>query len=645
MRNLIRGLIKGLVPALTAVLVLVGPASHTAEAAEPGPAAPLVVVLVPGATWTNAPPRLGGWAKASLALRSVTTGRRAPDSYLTIGKGRRSGGLPADEGVGPLLPQGPGVRLSRWPALQRHDAALRYGGRLGSLGQALADHGVPLTLVAGDPAAAAAASDERGVVRRFVSGGLAAFESELRGATGVVMIQTPLDALDEVLAAGGEHCTLVVSAASPEHEPLHLGALAVSPACGLGAGRLVSSSTHQPGYVTLPDVAPTVLSLAGVSVPATVFDGGPVRVSGSTTVADLLVQDQEAIAGRRSEHPVILAMTALNVLGVLLALSRPASRRWVVAFLLALPVSTLLVMLVPWSAAGVLGGLALFVAIAGALAVVAVLSSRGDRPLLVGGLCLLTALVIGIDASTGGRLELNSPLANNAINAGRFTGMGNVPYAFFVGACIATGMLALQRWRKRALVPVVIGLGAAAVIDGAPFFGADAGGVLAAVPAFGLLVLLSWGRFSFRHVAVLSLLGVGFIGLFAVVDMAGGAGRETHLGRTLTGGRLADAMTRKGLAALHSFSGNWLGILAVVGVVVGVVLWRRVPTDRTVVAGFWAFVVAATLGTLLNDSGIAVGGAMAAVGIPVFVSLTPSGLRVTGPLRPPAVGTCVHAET
>ena len=127
--------------------------------------------------------------------------------------------------------------------------------------------------------------------------------------------------------------------------------------------------------------------------------------------------------------------------------------------------------------------------------------------------------------------------------------------------------------------------------------------------------------------------------------MVGGGAQETHIGRTLSGGRLADAVTRKGLAALQSFSGNWLGLLVLLAVVVAVVLWRRVPRERAVVAGFWAFLVAATLGTLLNDSGVAVGGAMAAMAIPVFLALVPPGLHVSGPRGHPTLEERVHAET
>src|SRR5438093_3840878 len=304
-------LIWGLISLVCPLVALAGPAGGVAEAATRAPSPPrppIVVVLAPDLTWTDAPAELGQWAKASLTLRSVSIGRRAADSYLTIGKGRRSGGLAEDESIGPLWPQGAGVQVEEWAALQRRDAEQRYGGRLGALGQVLADHRVPLTLVASDPSAAVAASDELGLVQRFVLAGASAFEPALSDPTGVVMIETPMESLDEALearAAGGDPCTVVVSTASPPREPLHLGVFAVSPACGLGAGRLVSPSTHQPGYVALTDVAPTILSLAGVPVPQTLFDGGPVRVSGSTTVADLLEQDREAIVGRRSEHPVM----------------------------------------------------------------------------------------------------------------------------------------------------------------------------------------------------------------------------------------------------------------------------------------------------------------------------------------------------
>src|SRR5437868_14410934 len=126
---------------VTAGLTLVSVAPlASAAGAGPAPLAHVVLVVVPDLRWSTMPGALTGWAKASLALDSVNRQRRI-DVYLTIGKGRRTGGLGAVAGVGPLDAAPDGVSLRLWPQFTRHDRGLRFGGRLGELGDELAGHG------------------------------------------------------------------------------------------------------------------------------------------------------------------------------------------------------------------------------------------------------------------------------------------------------------------------------------------------------------------------------------------------------------------------------------------------------------------------------------------------------------------------
>src|SRR4051794_41716232 len=59
----------------------------------------VALVVVPDLTWSNAPPALDGYAKASLSMRNAPRRSGAGDTYLTLGKGARSS-TPA--GAGPF---------------------------------------------------------------------------------------------------------------------------------------------------------------------------------------------------------------------------------------------------------------------------------------------------------------------------------------------------------------------------------------------------------------------------------------------------------------------------------------------------------------------------------------------------------------
>ena len=151
--------------------------------------------------------------------------------------------------------------------------------------------------------------------------------------------------------------------------------------------------------------------------------------------------------------------------------------------------------------------------------------------------------------------------------------------------------------------------------------GADVGGVLAAVPAYAL-VLTAWRRpLPLKRIGALALSGVLVLAAFAAFDVSRPAGSRTHLGRTLTNGDAASTFFRRELNALKSFQDStWCVVLLVV--LVGVaVLWEQLPTSRPLRVTLAAIAVASFLGTFLNDSGVSVAGAMAAMTWPALLLL------------------------
>jgi hypothetical protein len=172
---------------------------------------------------------------------------------------------------------------------------------------------------------------------------------------------------------------------------------------------------------------------------------------------------------------------------------------------------------------------------------------------------------------------------------------------------------------------VAAGLAFTVLADGAPMFGADAGGALASVPAVATLLLARRGRLRWRALAAAFAAGVCAVGGLAAWEISRPAAQRTHLGRALTGGSPAQTLLRRGLSALGSFrSSPWL-FVAVVAVVGLVALRRRLPTGAALRAGAAATGVAAVIGTVANDSGVAVGGAILFVAWAAALALAQPG--------------------
>jgi hypothetical protein len=606
-----------------AALALVGPGATAAGAAQGGDRKPAVLLLVPELRWADAPPELGDWAKTSLSLRSAHPRADAADGYLSIGKGGRSAA--PGTGVGPVVPTSEGgVRLARWEDLRRHDRSLGYSGELGALGEALARWGRPWALVADDPAAAAAVADRRGVVPRAEPGGATSVEPLLTGGTDAVVVAVPADQVGAVAsgaAAGGAGCVVVASVSSPDRNR-HLGVLATSPGCGLGQDGLTSPATHQEHLSTLVDVGPTFLAQLGVPRPAG-MGGSPAEPSGPVSVADLVERDERVVVADRARAPFIWLFVLLHAAGAAVALRRRWFRPAVAYGLLAVPPTSFLVMAVPWWRWGAGGAVVAGAAIAATLAVVAAILGRRDVRLGLGFLAAVTAAVVGIDALFGGQLEIDAPFGNSPVVAGRFYGVGNIGSGFLAAAILLAAGLALDRWGTRALPASGTAMAAGVVAGGAPWFGADVGGVLSAVPAYGTLAL-GWrrGRPSARLVLPLVAATLLVLAVFVAVDLSRPAVSRTHLGRVV-GDDLVGDVTRKAGKALATVKSPLPLVILIGGVVLARTV-RRLDSRPALQATAWALGVAGVLGSVLNDSGLLVGAAVMAMAWPALMVLAPS---------------------
>jgi hypothetical protein len=166
-------------------------------------------------------------------------------------------------------------------------------------------------------------------------------------------------------------------------------------------------------------------------------------------------------------------------------------------------------------------------------------------------------------------------------------------------------------------------MGAVLVVLGLPIWGSDVGGVLAFTPTVLVFAALLYHfRLRLRTLVIGALITIATVTLFGLADLARPPEQRAHLGRLFEriGNEgiqpLLSIVERKGLANLRvSTSSFWVAAIPI-----GIAFWLflrffpsrplRQLTERipTLAAGLAAVVVAAVLGSALNDSGAIVGG-------------------------------------
>ncbi len=610
-----------LVVGVILVVVAAGPASATPAAGDAGTVdRPVTLVLVRDLTWATAPPALDGFAKASLSMRNAAPRSGAEDTYLTLGKGNRSAALPGGAGVGRVVATSDGgLRLLDWPALADHDAGLHFGGPPGSVGEALRRSGLRWAVATDDGAAAAVAVDVMGSVPRAYPGTLDGGRLAVEARFDALVVVVPAARLTAVLEVLDGTCTIVASASTPA-DNRHLGVLAASRRCELGSAGLASGSTHHAHLLTLPDVTATFLDLVGVP-PSTSIGGVSATTAAAVERVTLVERDRRAWTADRARAGFVALFVLFHALGAVGVLRIPTARRAVCATLLSIPPASFLMMSVPWGRFGFGAGVVAGGLMTAGIATAGVALMRRDVALGVGALAALTAVVIGVDALFASPLQIDAPFGNSPIGAGRFFGVGNIASGFLVAGLLVAGGVAIERWGRDAVRWVALATAAGTVAGGAPPFGADVGGVLFAVPAYGVLLLGAVRpRIRFRHLVLLAGAAVVAVALFAAVDLVGAAGSPTHLGKGLIGVGLMDEVIRKATLAVQTLIIP-LAMLAVAGAAVlassGLSLESRAGHRLATPA----LITAAVLGSLLNDSGALVAAAVLAVGWPAAVAL------------------------
>lgn len=434
---------------------------------------------------------------------------------------------------------------------------------------------------------------------------------------------------------------IVASPTSPAwDEETHLGVAAVrGPGFDSGAA-LVSASTRADGFVTLPDIAPTVLEHFDIDLPAAML-GRPFATAAGPDdpVAAAVEADREAVYSHGIQADLItgfvIGQVAIYVLIVMLLRrsrrgskrlsDRPMLRRCLelgALAVVAFPVASYLATPLPVHQLKLAGFVPVLLLMDAAL--VAVVSFIVAEPLFrLMALASATVVVMIVDLALGGHLQLTAVFGNDPINAGRFAGLGNSAFAALGTCAILAATLLLHGWRDRKWVmPAAVGLFAIVVVaDGAPQLGSDVGGVLALVPALAITLMLLIGRRpSWRTVAISAVAALAVLALFLAIDLARPPESQTHLSRFVTDIRtrgaevLLDTVERKARTNLRIFTSTiWTYLVPPALAAIAYLLlrprgsWRRLAEGYPGLrAGLIGSLILGVLGFLVNDSGIVV---------------------------------------
>jgi hypothetical protein len=605
----------------------------------------VIVIGVPGLRWSDInatdTPALARLARsAAIGVLSVRTAAPVDcptDGWLTLGAGNRvrstgrhTGGCPA------TFPQPTSL-----PAQVRANADRREGARPGLLADVLRAHGrcvqgggLGSDLAAADSDGSLPAVDRTGNVSSLASTASDCDVLLLHGtAVGPAAREPGAAATDALVqrvddARGPASTLLVVGISEPPGERgahLHV-ALAAGPRFRHGA--LTSASSRRPPYVQLVDVAPTILSLLDLPTPDGMI-GEPWRATGDApSISDLRDQERKSDAQRDVTVPFFVVLVGVQLLlaGIGLLL-----RRWRIVELVALAGTTAvgasyLANLAPWWRSDQPFG-AMLAVTALITAGLTAISLLGKGLLARAGIaCGLTAAVLVVDVLTGAHLQMASVAGYSPVVAGRFAGIGNVAF----GVLAASALLAAASTRSAtvaALTAIVV------VVDGAPMWGSDVGGVLALVPAYTLLVLLLAGRqVNAARLAGAAVVGGLIVAAFGIADHARPADQQTHLGRfvgQVLDGTAGTVIRRKAEANVSLLFQSPVTALLPLVIALLLALFLRPPTalrrtfDRSPAwrAGLVAVLTASGLGSVLNDSGVAVPALAIVVALPATLAV------------------------
>lgn len=656
--------------------------SRTTGSANTGMASPVrhvVVVGLSGLRWSQVTTGTAVWRLAERGSAGGLIGDTArpvpcpADGWLTLNAGARAAVPPNGRGQGTTCPALPAVVKDRIPALPgliAYNARFHENPDWGGLGRL----GGCSTAVG--PGAALALAQPDGSIPGYVPS-RAGVTANLLARCPLTIIDlnqiyypeqtiptVPDQALSRVMAELPPDTLLLLTAPGGGGGPRpHLLTTVVS-GPGYDRGLLRSASTRRPGIVTLTDLVPSIARWLGRAVPgylpgAVVTRGE--RGSLTAAVRGLTARDtaeqvwmstrMRFFAGYAALDILLLGGPALVFLGAGQRNRRRRAACWKVArgwgragtIAAAVPVGTFLAGLAPWSGQShpsvwLYGMSAGWTAVGAGLAL-AVARRRGSWA-AAGAICLVTLGVLGIDAMTGSRLQLETPFGLSLLSSGRYYGIGNNGIGVYCVAALVAAAWAGSWVPGRPWFPKTRGLAVslagavgvfAVVASGWPGFGAKVGGTIALVPGLALLLLALAGvNLRWRYAAPVALSGLTLVAVFAAVSYLVPAAGVSDIGAffgNLLHGQGGAVLERKAGANLGTLTASPLAPLVPLGLILaGLLLWRlspKVPVSLLRVTA-WLVWLVLVLGWLADDSGVIVPATAAPFALPLVIGMCAS---------------------
>ena len=408
---------------------------------------------------------------------------------------------------------------------------------------------------------------------------------------------------------------------------------------GIEPGYLRSASTQRAGIVTLVDVAPTVLDTVGLVRPVE-MEGREFEVTPDDASLDER-RDHLISVDAASRFRVHLLLPTTIVLVLMLAgvaafavvviagnwsdRARRAVQFAALANLAGLPMSYV-ARGFPLETLGVAFYWGFLVVSSLLVAWAATMLTRRTGRALAGlvSVLVLMVVVLVVDVMTGSNLHMSAAFGYSPTGNSRLYGISNYSFGQLAAATSLLAAFIAAAWpTQRGRLAALALMGAALVVLGAPIWGSDVGGVLAFTPTILVFAAMLYRyRLRVRSLIVGAVITVAVVTVFGLVDLARPAGERAHLGRLFEriGNEglqpLLSIMQRKLLANLRVSTSSYWVVAIPIGIAFYVVLsrLRERPlaklkvTIPTLTAGLVAAVVAAVLGSLVNDSGAIVGG-------------------------------------
>ncbi|NLV17734.1 MAG: hypothetical protein GXY50_11115 [Syntrophomonadaceae bacterium] len=395
-------------------------------------------------------------------------------------------------------------------------------------------------------------------------------------------------------------------------------------------GSLTSGSTRRDYMVANTDLAPTILNFMGIDDFGVKNGiGQPIVAKAISPGTDILAQAQaisdQASLTNRLRSPLVKGYVVFVIIVIILSIIALTLINKIKALVLPLVLAMGVVPLVllflgrlslPFDWA--YGVAAVFATLVLTLLLDRIFKSRYHLAFVF--TAFLTLLALNLDIVTGTTLIQSSILGYDPIAGARYYGIGNEYMGVLIGCGILVAVAAYQYFSSKWFLGLIgLFLAWQAFLISSPFLGANTDGVLTAPAAF-LVTLIMIGDFRINSRTVLAM---GSIVLMAVLgltffDLSRPPEMQSHVGRAA--GRILTSGWQEGLTIIIRkasmnlklirytiWSRVFLSILAALMILfkypAGAMARIRLNYKRYY-QGFFAILIGAVVGLIVNDSGI-----------------------------------------